>query len=286
MSLNSKAVLVELNISSWSGRKLDRKVSAETNVAKGARSDVARVNKNLFAGSDKLEKINNFVSSVRQEFYTMTLPWSISGARMLPVAQFFDYRKWVSEKEQEFDAMVAAFLIEYSSLISAQAFRLGTMFDKGEYPDVGELKNKFRFQQVMTPVPESGDFRIDAVNQEAEELKKELESQYAKASEERINGAVGDLWGRIYKTVQHLRDKCAMEKTVFYERTLENALELCSLLTRLNVTGDKDLEDRRVELEKALCGVTREGLAKDVGVRNDTKAKMDAMLAKMAGVGL
>lgn len=282
MSIANTAILIELNISSWSGRKLDRKVSAETNQAKGASRDAARVNKNLFAGSDRLEKINNFVSALRQEYYTMTLPWSTSGARLLPFKQIFEFKDWISKKETEFDGMVKQFLIEYSTLISAQAFRLGTMFDKAEYPDASELRNKFRFAHTLLPVPEAGDFRIDAEG----ELKKELEAQYAAAYEERTNSAMGDLWQRLHETIVHLRDKCAADKTVFRESTLENALELCSLLTRLNVTGDPALEAQRKDLERALCGVNTEGLRKDELVRTETKNKMDALLDKMKGVGL
>jgi len=280
MSLTSTAILVELNISSWSGRKLDRKVSQEVNQSKSANRDASRVNKNLFAGSDRLEKINNFVSALRQEYYAMTLPWSTSGARILPFKQIFEFREWVSAKEQEFDDMVKLFLHEYSTLISAQAFRLGTMFDAREYPSAAELQGKFKFGYVLLPLPTSGDFRIDTEN----EMRVELQTQYEKAFEERTNAAMQDLWDRLYTTVEHLRDKCAMEKTIFRESTLDNAMELCALLTRLNVTGDETLEARRKELEIALLGVNTEGLRKDEGVRNDTKTKMDALLSKMGGL--
>jgi hypothetical protein len=280
MSLSKSALLVELNISSWSGRKLDRKVSEETNKAKGANKDAIRANKNLFCGSDKLEKINNFVSAARQEYYTMTLPWSTSGARLLPFKEFFNFQQWVSTKEAEFDIMVDTFLTEYSSLISIQAFRLGSMFDASEYPLSSELKCKFKFGHIIIPMPEAGDFRIDA---EAD-LKAALEEQYKAAYEERTIVAMNDLWDRLYTTVSHLRDKCAMEKTIFRESTMDNALELCSLLTRLNVTGDANLEARRQELEKALCSTSTDALRADEGVRNDVKDKMDALLAKMKGV--
>lgn len=282
MSLAKAAVLVELNISSWSGRKLDRKVSAETNAAKGAAKDAARVNKNLFAGSDKLERINNFVSMVRKEYHGMTLPWSTSGARLLPFTQIFEFRDWVSHKEREFDDMVQQFLSEYISLVSAQARQLGDMFDVSDYPRTGELKTRFKFAHTLLPIPEVGDFRIEV----EDELRKELEAQYEKSYIERTKLATNDLWERLHETITHLRDKCAAEKTVFRESTLENALELCGVLTKLNVTQNPTLEARRKDLEKALCGVNTEGLRKDEGVRKDTRAKMDALLDKMEGVGL
>jgi len=280
MSLSKSAVLVELNISSWSGRKLDRKVTQEVTQGKSASRDAARVNKNLFAGSDRLERINNFVSSVRQEYYQMTLPWASSGTRLLPFKEFFAFKDWVGQKEQEYRTMTDTFLKEYSTLISAQAFRLGTMFDSKEYPSAQELAGKFEFKHVIMPMPEAGDFRIDAEN----ELRSELEQQYAKAFASRTDEAMKDLWQRLYDTVVHLRDKCAAEKTIFRESTMDNAVELCDLLTRLNVTNDPELEARRQELEKALGMIDTTALRGDPDVRQSTKAKMDEILNRMGGL--
>lgn len=282
MSLSKSALLVEVSISSWSGRKLDRKVSSEVNTNKGASRDAVRANKNLFAGSDKLEKINNYVSATRAEYYDLTLPWSTTGARILPFKEFFNFKEWLVEKETGFTGIVDAFLDEYASLISTQAFRLGSMFDAGEYPSADELRYKFRFSSVFTPMPEAGDFRIDAEG----ELKKELEEQYAKAYEERTNAAMQDIWDRLYTTVSHLRDKCAMEKTIFRESTMDNAVALCGILTRLNVTNDPELEARRCELEKAITSIDIIDLRTDESARLDTKNRMDAILNKMKGVGL
>jgi hypothetical protein len=277
--LSKTALLVELNISAWSGRKLDRKVTSEVNTAKVANKDASRVNKNLFAGSDRLAEINNYASTARQEYYAMTLPWSTSGTRLLPFVQIFDFKTWAGQKEQEYETMVDKFLQEYSTLISAQAFRLGTMFDAKEYPPATELANKFKFSTVLMPMPEAGDFRIDA---EAD-LAAELKAQYEQAYTERTNAAMQDIWDRLFETVSHLRDKCALEKTIFRESTMDNAMELCQLLTRLNVTGDVQLEERRKELEKALAGTSTEILRADPDNRKSTKEKLDAMLAKMKG---
>jgi hypothetical protein len=277
MSIINECLLVELNISSWSGRKLDRKVSAEVNADKSASRDAARVNKNLFAGSDRLEKINNLVSATRSEFYHMTPPWSASGLRVLPFSKSFDFIEWVGKKEQEFKTEVDQFLTEYRNLISAQAFRLGAMFNASEYPPVSELQDKFKFAYVISPMPTSGDFRIDAQNHMAESLR----AQYDKAYKDRIESAMADTWSRLFEVVSHLKDKCGPETKVFRESTLDNAQELCGLLSHLNITGDRQLEARRAELEQALLGISIEGLRKDEAVKQDVSAKMQSILDKM-----
>ncbi len=51
----SDCVLIDLNISAWTGRKLDKKVSEEIDSAKGTKSRAGNYHKHLLAGTQKLE---------------------------------------------------------------------------------------------------------------------------------------------------------------------------------------------------------------------------------------
>ena len=57
ISIGSSAMLVELSVRSWTGRKLDKSVSAEIDVAKNTKTSVVNANKNLMAGTGVLDKI-------------------------------------------------------------------------------------------------------------------------------------------------------------------------------------------------------------------------------------
>jgi len=276
---NINACLCELNISVWTARKLDKQASREVKDSKGAFSDdAARVNKNLFAGMDNLKRITDFVALTRVEFYNMTLPWSDSGQRLVPMTQFFDLKAWINEKEQVFNNLVQSFLTEYPNLISAQAFQLGKLFDRAEYPDVSDVAGRFRFRVSVLPLPTAGDFRVDASN----ELVAEMQAEYDKIYQERINELQRDLWDRVYSTLRHLSDRLgydeAGKKKVFRDSLVENAVELCDLLKRLNVTGDPDLEKARAWLESVLLGVDAKEL-RESGVRDDVKAQVDNAIA-------
>ena len=62
MSITTSAVLFELNISQFTGRKKDRKVSDEVTTSKSASKDAASVSKHLFAGVKELDDISKFVA--------------------------------------------------------------------------------------------------------------------------------------------------------------------------------------------------------------------------------
>ena len=189
---------------------------------------------------------------------------------------FFDYKQRLGEYETEFVEVVEDFLREYPTLVSAAAFQLGDLYNAEEYPHVDKLRDKFRFRYVFLPVPEVGDFRID-VN---EEHKAELVKQYEQFYENKLSEAMNDTWERLHECLTKMSDKLAGdEKQIFRDSLVNNAVDLCALLTRLNVTNDSRLEMARQKLESALVGVTPKDLRDDNALRKDTKAKVDEILS-------
>ena len=287
MTIQNSSVLVDVNISVWTGRKMDKKVSAEIDVAKNTQTKGGNYHKRLLAGTHKLEELQKLVAAVRLWHYQQTLPWSDSGARLLPMKNFFDYKAALGNFERQFNEAVEEFLKEYPTLVSAAAFQLGDLFSADEYPDVGTLVDKFKFRYVFVPVPEAGDFRIDV----SEEGKKELQEQYEKFYSDRLAQATRDAWDRLHDCVKHMSEKLADSPTprqtkeglnhtqIFRDSLVENANELCELLTKLNVTNDPKLERARQSLESAINGKTAEMLRTSDQVRHDTKAKVDEILS-------
>lgn len=274
------AAIVELNISTWTARKLDKQTSKEVKLSKGANSDdAARVNKNLLAGMDNLKRVTDFVALTRNEFYNLTLPWSDCGQRLVPMAQFFDLKKWINEKQDTFEQLVSEFLRDYPTLISAQAFQLGALFDRNEFPSVDDIAGKFRFRVGFLPLPTTGDFRVDA----PKEIVAEMQAQYESMVQERVTQVSQELWARLHDTLKHMSDRLGYDDTgkarIFRDTLVTNAVDLCDLLKKLNVTNDPDLEKARASLESALLGINPDELRRD-GARDEVKLKVDTVLAE------
>jgi len=275
--ISNSAMLVDLNISVWTGRKMDKKVSEEVDASKGTKARAGNYHKKLLAGTDKLEKIQKIVSAVRTWNYNNTLPWSDGGSRLLPMKNFFAYKSTLNNFEQQYNQAVDEFLQEYPQLVSTSAFTLGNLFDRGEYPDADSLRGKFGFKYVFCPVPDAGDFRIDV----EEQAKAELQQQYKSYYETKLAEAMKDAWTRLHDTLKHLSDRMDYtdeNKKKFWDSTITNATELCSLLTSLNVTNDPKLEEARQKLEKALAGVEPEDIRESEAIRSNVKSKVDEIL--------
>lgn len=282
INIGSSALLVEVNVSSWSARKLDRKVTDEVTANKAASKSAARVNKNLLADDAKLDAINKYAANFRNWLYDETLPWSNSGLRLIPTAKFFSFKQTLDKYRDEFETMVADFVTEYPTRIAAQAFKLGAMFDRSEYPDAGEIANKFKFNYCFSPVPEAGHFLVDL----GEEMEKELVAEYEKAYEDRVNTAMKDLWTRLKDSLDKIAERLTPDtdgkNKIFRDSLVDNVLDLCGMLRELNVTNDPNLEKARREVEMLLSGVVAEDLRKNEEIRKDVRSEVAAILDKFA----
>jgi len=279
-SLSSSAMLLDLNISVYTGRKQDKATANEVSLAKGARKSATSVHKNLFAEDDDLAAINSYAGLVRTWLYQMTLPWSDTGTRLVPTKAFFDISHELNQHEQQFNALVDRFVNNYSTKVAAQAFKLGKLFDSKEYPDAADLHKKFALRYHFTPVPESGDFRVDIPAEAAAQLKTKFEA----TMHDRLQDAMIEPWDRLYEEVVHIRNKMVPKEdgkpSKLFASMLENALRLCETLKSLNVLDDPKLEEARRQLELSLENVDIKSLRESPELRESVKTKMNDLVDK------
>ena len=276
----TSAMLVELSISCWTARKLDKRVSQEVDADKGTRARAGNYQKNLLAGTHKLDNIVKFAANVRAWHLANTLPWSDNGLRLLPMDNFLRYKERLGEYEEEYTTLVKAFLDEYPTLVDAAAFQLGDLFDRNEYPEVNDIAHKFRFQYVFSPVPTVGDFRID-INEQA---KAELTDNFNRNFDSRIQGAMKEAWTRLHDCLTHVSERLGDvnegERKVFRDSLVGNAQELVDMLKVLNVTKDPDLERARQQLAQTFTGLEVKDLRESADIRKDVRAQVNDILNK------
>lgn len=273
-------MLVNLNISTYSGRKKDAGTQQEVVASKGSGSSrAASVYKNLFAECRELDAVTKFQARARAVHYKWTKPWDDTGTRLLPTKALMNYQAQMSRCVNEFDRLVGEFLDKYDTLVAAAAFQLGTLFDRSEYPAREQVAKRFSMETTMIPLPTSGDFRLDIESQVQQELIDKYEARMAA----QLAAANQDSWTRLHDVLSRMSERLASDedgkKPVFRDTLVTNAEELCDLLTMLNVTNDPSLEKARQQLESALQGVTPKDLRESDGTRVATKQKVDSILS-------
>jgi len=284
-TIASSAMLVDLRISVWTARKLDRDTQAEVVRDKQAKSArAASVHKHLLADAEQLKVIERFASECRAWLYMSTLPWSDNGSRLLPTAAFFTFKEELNRRETHFWSLVRNFEREYPTLITAMAMQLGSLFKRTDYPDPRTIVDKFGFSPTFSPVPEAGDFRVDVPS----DALKELKDKYAKEADQRVETAMRDAWDRLHTCIRHMHDKLVAPKEGeptkrIHTTMIANAAELCAVLTTLNITGDPKLEEARRNLENIVMRTDTQSLREVPEQRESTRKQLAEILDKFGG---
>ena len=281
MSISASALLVELNISVWPASKIDREITDKVNSDAGAVRGASQTKKNLFAGTSLRKDISDFAARVRLYHNKHTLPWADKGERMLPTALFMEYKQTINGFEQTFDMMCNNFYVEYPRLVVEAPTALKGLYKAEDYPDIDTVKTKFGFRRAVKPVPEAGDFRLDIPAYDLEEMKAEFIAQ----QQNKLAEAMREPWNRLHKMLVGMSEKLTdLEgddaKKRYYDTLITNPIELCSLLTKLNVTNDPVLEAARRQVELTMMGADIESIKEDAGSRSELKSKVDDILKK------
>lgn len=279
MSISDSSMLVEMNISVWTAAITDRKATAKVTYDSNASQDAGQFKKNLMAGTTLRKEIADYAALCRTWHNGRTLPWSDKGVRLLPTSMFLEYKTEVNARRDYFNAKVDKFVAEYPNLVRAAEFHLGDLFNASDYPDVEDVRQRFGFRLVFSPVPESNDFRLKVGADDIAELR----AQYEDAYDTRVKEAMQVAWDKLHSALVGMSDKLTEpegEKAKLFHGTfVSNAQDLCSLLSHLNITHDPQLEMARRELERAISNVDIDDLRKDTGVRADLKARVDSVLS-------
>jgi hypothetical protein len=279
MSITSSAVLVEMNISVWTANKLDKGATEGVLTSNGATSgDAAQVRKNLMAGTSARKEIADYAAGCRLWHNTRTLPWADKGARLLPTSLFLDYKAEANIRRDTFNQMVDKFIDNYPALVQTASNYMGTLFNQDDYPSPDTVREKFGYRLVFSPVPESGDFRLDLPAQDI----REMEQSYQSAFNDRLAEAMRTPWDQLHKMLGTMSAKLTEgdedTKKRWHDTFVTNAQEMCAMLTHLNVAKDPKLEDARRQLEVAMIGVDIEDIKDDELTRATLKGKLDNIL--------
>jgi hypothetical protein len=275
-NLIHRALLSSLRISSWSARKYDKKVTAETNAAHGADSDAGRYNKMLLPGdASSYKALTSHIAATRVLHYEQTLAWSDDGWRLLPVLNYQKYTDKLRQARHTYDSLLGDFLADYPSLQAAARVKLNGMYREDDYP--ADVSSKYGFAIEFAPVPAGGDFRVALSQAEIDVIATRTEDRVKSAFEAAHKDAVK----RLYECVSRIHERLAQPNAIFRDSLISNASELCDVLSRMNITEDINLDALRQQTV-SLATVSADTLRNDPVTRiqtaNDAQTILDSML--------
>jgi hypothetical protein len=285
-SISSSATLVELSVSQWIGRKLDKRASADVTSANYASRGVANVHKKLLGNCPELEAISRLVSEARNAHYSMTMPWADNGLRLCTTKAYFKYHEMMTGYRDSFDDLVNTFLEAWDWAVTQSQAKLGDLHNPNDYPSVTSLRSKFSFRLAYMPLPDVGDFRLDINTEAQNEMKSHYETYYTT----QLNNAMKDIWQRAFKSLSRMSERLDYAshegKKLFRDTLVTNVLDIVDLLSVCNITNDTQMEAMRAKLEDTLQGVTPDALREDEYLRAETKRSIDEAIKSLPSLDM
>ena len=273
MKVENSGVLVELNISTWSAQKLDRKATDKVTQEANASKKAGKFTKDLFLGSPYASDIISIAGTTRNWNIYSTMPWkdkggSKKGPRYCAAELFMPYKQDINGRKSEFWAKIKVLEQNYDKGKNIAYRELGKLYNPDDYPHIDVVLAKYGWHFSVTPIPLSGHFAVDMPKEDLAEFTANQEQNMKgimKAGEERLRGACTTI------------SKKLVDGKRFHPDFLTGPQELCQFLTHFNITSDPALEDARKKLEICLTGVDLDDIKKFPDARKELKDKVDAI---------
>ena len=214
-TLSENATLVRLNTKHPSGVKSDKYLKEGLAIDQEAMSESLHVAKYIF-GKDTNKYFRRIINKFRNDvYYPLTVPWDdntsdyegkvLSGWRLCPNRELDTLMDRVEQAKLEFQKEVDNFIDNYDNLIEANRVKLGNAFKLSDYPDVDEIRTKFRFDFELGTVPryDSKDIRLNV----SEKLRDKIERDAIKRANNNVQTIARTTVEALLESVGHLSDK-------------------------------------------------------------------------------
>lgn len=286
-TLADSAMLVYVRLSVWSARKLDKKQTLKVNKDAAATNDAGRVNKHLLASADsKLKDVQRKANEIRDFIDTNTLPWDDAGNRIISNASALQVVGQIENLKKEFEVLVGEFVQEYPLLRAEAIVNLGTMGDDSDYPQPDVVRTKFSMRLSFSPLPTSfGDIRTGMSEMQA----KAWQSHFETNVKTQVNSALLAAWGRLRESLERYSDRLRLKDDgsgkmeVFRDTMVTQLRETCSLLSSLNVFGDRELEAIVGIVQTSIANFDPDVLRTNRSTVLQVKGDVDDILERMRG---
>jgi len=182
---------------------------------------------------------------------------------------------------QEHDRLVAEWLAKYDAIIDGAKQKLNGDFDARRYPSRDEVSRKFYMEVTYSPLPASGDYRIDV----SKELLEEVKAETDRIADARFADARLELRQRLIDKLQHLSDRCKAvnenDKAKWYESNISNLVDLFDLIPKMLLGDDPALEQAIRDARAMLTGIDSDTIKSSENVRDDVRKKAASIISSL-----
>ena len=290
-------MLVRLKLRQCSFEKMDRKVTKDVLDREAAGKDAGKFTKRLIPTA-AIRPVNTAIGHLRTANKSQTLPFDDSHWRLLTTANWDNHNRVMNDLGMKLVAEVENLLNHYPRWKASAQQMLNGMYKEEDYPTPDEIREMFKMEVKYREVPRGSNFLVDMNDDRTKAIRESIEQETA----DKFASAQKELWDKMLETVSHFTEmvgagdrehknkdgKIEYRTPVFKNSVVENLAEIADLAPRLNLTGDRQLNELATAISAELLEYTPEQLRQSSAARNQVaekgKAKVDAITKAMEGV--
>lgn len=280
-NLAEKAILLSINIGTFSVNKKDKKRSKEVADTYGGSEAYIRLNKSLLRNKATAEVIS-FSQKMRLDFYSKTAAWGNDGFRIVKIANYAKIKSELEDNIRKFYDLVNEACNEYQTIINNDFIEerkaLGQMFNRADYPSLHAFKSSFYAKINVEPVQQN-DFRCNNLSEEEIlEINKSIEENIQNA----VKNAEMDVLNRVNEKLQHLSQRLMDFDTKFHTSNVTNVCDIIKEVRELNINDNAAITEVLNEVESKICGMDAENIRESGMARADAVIKTKAAIEKIS----
>tara|TARA_R110000803_G_scaffold210841_1_gene284272 strand:- start:468 stop:1364 length:897 start_codon:yes stop_codon:yes gene_type:complete len=283
--LAERAILMSLEISAWSAKKTDKKVTAKAIGDAKAHRQSGEFRKRLIK-SDIYDQYRNLEGQARSYLDSVSFPF-LGKMKLVPLGMLDDVRAELRDFRIKAEKLRDEFIDsgDYARSVADAHNHLGSMFDPADYPDPEVVRARFKFTIGSMPIPPKGDWPHDLEKATRDDLVQELGEQYKIAH----NEVVAKLLGRLGEQVAHMLTRLEGEEKHLKFTLVKSMRSLVGLMPIINISKDPELDTLIDNIRDELCQFEVTELRADPAKMKGTKKSakkiggdIEAYLKKMS----
>lgn len=292
MSIQERAMLIQVSLENYTGRKAARTLAEDVAEEKGAEKDSLTMTLKLIP-RDELKDVEAATRAITEYYDKNTLVWIRRGPSLLPVEIYDDFMARLGELVRNREAAVERFKNRYEYMSGHWLARLNGLAG-ADYimPTADDVAGRYTAKIDITPIPDGRDFRINLGEDEVQRLAAAADA----AAAERVKLAVADAVSRLRAVVERFAKNLEV-KTVQGDGPLagktrkgrvSSAMErdlrdILGVLPAFNLTGDPRIDQIAKECQ-GLLDTPADVLKVDDIQRHITREKAVKIADKMRSV--
>lgn len=262
----------------------------EVSAAKGSKADATKVMVKLVGDNEAYKKAKFDKGQLYLHYLNVTSPWEDRGARMMLGMHSLETMDELRNLKAIADESAERFCLDEYPAIYERAVFQATQGGNGlgalamnvvnKYPTPDTVRAKFYNNLFIEPMGE-----VETLRKLGNVFTEQDVSEYANLIEQRLQAAEADAWSKLAEPLTALIEKCASatEKNPWSESITQNVRDMVCLIDRINVNNNPEMRKLAADMLDVIKGVDKETLKHDPVVRDDTRAKAEALMARMAG---